>query len=149
MSEENKAPQKPMSIEQAGNLLKEKKDLLTTDYLKKQAKQHPISCAMPEDRKRYLAYGISLLQDVSETTKYTWCKIANKAAVCYTTKEIASILRTVLALRTEGFSYNHIAKHIGVLPDVVKKTEQLALNAVKDIIAIKRQTSTPLIGGLN
>jgi hypothetical protein len=139
-------PQKPLNIEQAGNFLKEKKETMAAD-MKKEAKAAPISFASPEDRQRYLLYGISLLGDVSETAKNTWCMLTNNAPALYTTRQVAEMLRKLLVLRINGYSIKNIAYHVHTTPAVVEQVERLALSTIADLITKKQKTEIPIIGG--
>ena len=147
MSEEIK-PQKPMSIEQAGNYLKEKTETIAED-MKREAKKHAVSVALPEDRKRYLMYGISLLEDVSESLKNTWCAITNKAPALYTTKEVSQILRKLLVLRINGYSVKQISHHLHEMTMTIEKAEALAIRAVQEAMTRRKNTGYPIVGGLN
>lgn len=138
--------QKPLSIEQAGNFLKEKNETMAAD-MKKEAKAAPISFASPEDRRRYLLYGISLLGDISESAKNTWCMLTDKAPALYTTKQVAEILRKLLVLRINGYSVKKIAYHVHTSPAVIEQVERLALSTIADIITRKQKTEIPIIGG--
>lgn len=147
MSEEIK-PQKPLSIEQAGNYLKEKSETIAED-MKQEAKKHAVSTALPEDRIRYLMYGISLLTDVSENLKNTWCAVSNKAPALYTTKEVTQILRKLLVLRINGYSVKQISHHLHEVTMSVEKAEALAIRAVQEAMARRKNTGYPIVGGMN
>jgi hypothetical protein len=144
MSKEIK-PQKPLSIEQAGNLIKEKKETLASD-MKKEAKNAPISIADPEERKRYLLYGISLLDDISEANKNAWCSLAGKAPGLYTTRNVAKMLKMFLTLRTHNFSLVQIAYKLQISPDKLEKIELLALQCVMENREKTRNTGIPIFG---
>jgi hypothetical protein len=141
----NEAPKQPLSIEQAGNYLKEKNKTAAAD-IKKEAKDNPISYAIPEDRAKYLIYGISLLEDVSESAKNTWAAITGKSSGLYSTKEVCSILRKLLVLRINGYSREAIAHHLKSDIVTLGKCEELAIRVVRDAIETKRNTTIPLIG---
>jgi hypothetical protein len=145
MSEE-KTVQKPMSIEQAGNFIKEKRETVAED-MKKEAKEAPISFASPEDRKSYLIYGISLMTDVSEQTKNDFCSITGRAASLYTTKEVSLLLRKFLVLRINGYSLESLQHHLKTNKIILGKVEVLALRTIKGIIDRKRNSELPIIGG--
>lgn len=139
------APKQPLSIEQAGNYLAEKKETMAKD-MKKIAKEAPVSLAPPEDRHNFLMYGLSFLNDISETAKNKWCEISGKAPGLYSTKEVARILRQVLSLRINGYSVKSIAHHLKIAESAIENTERLAVQVVGE--AIQRSTAgrIPLVG---
>lgn len=145
MSEEIKPLQKPLSIEQAGNFIAEKSETIAED-MKAEARKHAVSTALPEDRKRYLMYGISLLYDISESLKNTWCAITNKAPAMYTTKNVAEILRKLLVLRINGYSIQQISHHLHESVITVGKVEMVAVKAVQEAIARKKAFGYPIVG---
>ncbi len=137
---------KKMSIEQAGNYLTEKKETMAAD-IKAEAKKQAISIASPEDMAKYLMYGISLLNDISETAKNEWCKISNKAPAMYSTHEVCNILRGILVLRANHYSINSIAHKLNVSPVIVVKVEALAIKVVGEAIEKKKNSGAlPIIG---
>jgi len=140
--------QKPMSIEQAGNYLKEKSETMPAD-MKKAASTAPISFALPRDRIAYLMYGISLFYDMPETLKNRWCAIAGKSPVMYTTKEVAILLRKLLILRINGYSRKQIARHMKIKPEMIFKAEEIAIKSIKYAIEKKQNTGVAILGGLN
>ena len=142
---EEKRPQNPMSIEQAGNFLKEKTETMAED-MKKEAKAAPISFADPYDRQEYLLYGIYLLNDISEMHKRVWCVISHRSPELYTTKQVAGIIRKLMILRINGFSVERIAHHLHETPLVVEQVEKLAITVIKEAIEKKRNTGIPLLG---
>lgn len=144
MSEEAK-PQKPLSIEQAGNYLSEKIANVASE-MKREAKKHPVSVALPEDRKRYLMYSISLLEDISESTKNAFCAVTNKATALYTTKGVTDMLRKLLALRINGYSIQQISHHLRESTITIEKAEAVAIKAVQEAIAKKQRTGYPIVG---
>ena len=146
MSEENPVHHKPMSIEQAGNFLKEKQKTVAED-MKKEAKEAPISFASPEDRKKYLIYGISLMTDISEQAKNDFCSITGRAASLFTTKEVSLLLRKFLVLRINGYSLENLQYHLKTNKIILSKVESLALRTIKEIIDRKCNSKIPVIGG--
>jgi hypothetical protein len=138
--------QRPLSIEQAGNFLREKNETMAEDA-KQAAKAAPISFATPGDRTKYLIYGISLMEDVSESTKNTWCSITGKAHALYTTKAVCDILRKLLVLRINGYSIQHIAHHLHTDVVTLGKVEKLAIDTIMQVISRKQNTEIPIIGG--
>lgn len=141
------APKTPMSIEQAGNFLAEKKKTMKED-IKAEAKQNPISVMNPADTRRYLEYGISLLTDVSESHKNSWCMAARKPPALYSTKEVARLLRALMTLRVSGASIEAIAKHLGTTPVAVMQSEKIALRAIGEAINRSQANGVPIIGAL-
>jgi hypothetical protein len=136
------------SIDAAGNYLAEKKeDLKQSDNaVKKEAQQHPISMALPEDRKRYLMYGVSLLHNVNEHIKCAFCTLTNKAPALYSTAEVADIMRKVIVCRINGYSIKQIAHHLHSTEEMIKDVEALSLRVIKEAIDIQRAAGIPLIG---
>lgn len=144
-----KENQTPLSIEQAGNFLAEKKETLEVDA-KTEARKAPITVAPVQDREKYLSYCISLLENISERDKNLWCKIANKPPAMYTTMEVADMLKKVLTLRIMGrYTYEHIAKYLHCQPKVVEQTEDLAVAVVRKAIEDRKLVGVPLIGGIS
>lgn len=136
---------KPLSIEQAGNFIKDKSETIAAD-IKQEAKKQAISTALPEDRKRYLMYGISFLGEVSESVKNSWCAITGKAPALYATKEVTQILRRFLVLRINGYSLLQISHHLKESVIILEKVEALAIRVAQEAIARKRNTGYPLMG---
>ena len=145
-SDKDKKPQKPLSIEQAGNFLKEKDKTMRADA-KKEAAKNPISVAPPKDRSAFLMYGISLLTSISETNKNKWCTVAGKQPSMYTTKEALKNLRAILILRINGYSIKEISHHLRVTEDIVLKSEALAIQTIREAISRVKATKVPIIGG--
>uniref|UniRef100_A0A6M3IIX8 Uncharacterized protein n=1 Tax=viral metagenome TaxID=1070528 RepID=A0A6M3IIX8_9ZZZZ len=143
---EEKRPQKPMSIEQAGNLLAEKKETMAED-MKAESKKAPISMADIKDRKAYLIYGVSLLNDVSESAKNTWCALIGKPAALYATKNVAQMLRKFMVLRINGYSIQQIGHHLKTPDTILERVEDLAIKVVGEAITKSQSNGTPIIGG--
>jgi hypothetical protein len=139
--------QKPMSIEQAGNFLEDKKKTVAED-MKQEAKKAPISCADIKDRISFLVYGVSLFHDVTETEKNTWCQITGKSPSLYSTREVALNLKRLVVLRINGYTAKAVAHHLKTLPEVIEKCEELAVKAIKRAIETKQNTGIPIIGGV-
>lgn len=132
------------SIEQAGNFLNNSQKDKTVDA-KAQAKEAPISFASPEDRKKYLSYGLSLLEDVTEGAKAEFCRVANKSPVLYTTKEVTKIIKQIMILRIAGYSQRFIARMLSEERTVIAKVEALGLKLVKEVIAHKIKHGIPIL----
>ena len=141
----DKTNPKPMSIDQAGNYIKEKAKTMAEDT-KKEARKAPISLAPPQDRKAYLMYGISLLDNISESAKILWCKIANKAPALYSTREVAMMLKKLLVLRINGYSLQQIAHHLHTTIPVIEQSEELAVKVVCEAIETRRLAGVPILG---
>lgn len=139
---------KNMSIEQAGNYIKEKAKTMAEDT-KKEVKKAPITLAPEQDRKSYLMYGISLLGDISESAKNLWCQITNKAPALYSTKEVAIMLKKLLVLRINGYSLQQIAHHLHTTIPVIEQSEELAVRVICEAIETRRLIGVPIIGGNN
>jgi hypothetical protein len=147
MPEENK-PMPRMSLDQAFNYVDELKEN-AEDTAKKHSAEKPISMALPGDRIKFLAYGINLLEDITESDKYEFCRIANAAPACYTTKEVAEIFRRILRARIEGYSHIEIAITLKKPIESIKQVEELAKQALRYQLDKIRNTRTPIIGGTN
>lgn len=139
---------KNMSIEQAGNYIAEKTKTIAED-VKKEARKAPITVAPERDRQAYLMYGISLLEDISESAKNLWCKITNKAPALYSTKEVAMMLKKLLVLRINGYSLQQIAHHLHTTIPVIEQSEELAVRVTYEAIETRRLSGIPIIGGPN
>lgn len=138
---------KNLSIEQAGNLLKEKAKTIPED-MKKVAKEAPISTATPGDRGKYLMYGISLMRDIPESLKVKWCAATGHSSAMYSTREVAAILKKLLQLRTCGHSIAQIAQKLGASIPQIEKSEKLAKLGVQFAIEKMQNTGIPIIGGM-
>ena len=137
---------KPLSIEQAGNFLKEKVKTMPEDT-KKEAKKQPISVAPTGDRIKYLMYGITILTDVSEAIKNRWCNLTEKSTGMYSTKEVCQMLRRILVLRINGYTIKNIAHHLKATEVEVLQSESLAVAAIKENIEKKKDSGIPILGG--
>lgn len=136
---------KNMSIEQAGNYIKEKTENAKHD-IKQEVKDKPISFASVEDRVKFLKYGISLLNNISEFDKNKWCKITGKAEAMYSTKEVTKIIRQLLVLRVNGYPIKVIADFLKTTPMVVSNCEQLGIRIIKDNIDKIQKNNVPIVG---
>jgi len=141
-----KKPQKPMSITEAGNYLKEKNKTMPQD-VKQQVKDIPISLASPKDRFRYLMYGLSLFTDVSESAKNAFCAITNKTSSFHSTREVAMMLRKLMVLRINGYSRESISHHLKESVPTIGKCEELALKIMGELITKHKGSGLPIIGG--
>ena len=92
--------------------------------------RHPISKAMPEDRRQYLIYGLSMLRKSQ-----------------YIRPNEYEMHVALLKLRVLGYPAQLIAKHIGTTLEKLQIVEKQALARVKDAILLKKRTGVPVIGG--
>lgn len=134
------------TIEQAGNYLEEKKETMK-EQVEKDAKEAPISTCDPAQAKKYLLYGISLLTDISESLKCSWCMAARKPSSLYSTREVAQMLAKLLAMRLNGYSVAYIARKLGVTPVSIMQSEKIAIKAVQESINKYRNSGIAIIGG--
>ena len=146
MSDNGKKEPKNLSIEQAGNYLKEKDKTMAED-VKKQTKDMAISFATPEDRHRFLMYGLSLLTDVSESAKNAFCAITNKTNALHSTREAAGMLRKLMVLRINGYSRENISHHLKESVPTIGKCEELAMKVMVELIQRAKGSGLPIIGG--
>jgi hypothetical protein len=139
-------PQKPMSIEQAGNYLTEKRKTAEED-IKAEVKKNPISVAPAGDRFKYLQYGLSLMEDISEHQKILWCTAARRAPNMYTTKEVCELMKKHLFLRMNGYSNRALGRVMGAPESSLNQCEVISIDSVKIAIGQRIATSTPIVGG--
>jgi len=123
------------SIDKAMGYVKDLKDKLRR---RASMEEFPVTTAFPEERKKFLEYGISLM---------------TKKNLPFT--DTAKIIRakSVLSLLVRGNTHTSIAwwlrKHATCNATVedVKKVEKEGLDMVRDCIEKVRNTNTPIIGG--
>lgn len=112
------------TLEQLGNYLKrDKKPETVKKEAKAAAKEAPISQAMPEDRRKFLEYGLTFLK----------------------TEKLIPLMHA----RIGGASNQQIASYYKVPVSVVERAERMAIDEIKREIAKARVEGTPLLGGLN
>lgn len=138
---------RPLSIEQAFNWLKEKKDNLFKKAKQDVSDQAKISLAPPEDRRKYLSYGISLLRDVSSENMRQFYRVSGKSPRLYSSSELAELYRKLLTLRVNGYSIKMIAFYLKVEPAILEKVEVLAMAAAEGSIERAKVGAVPLLGG--
>ena len=117
--------------------------------MKKEVRNHPITTALPEDRKKYLDYCIAMLDTITETDKYEFCRIAGKPPALYTTKDIAEMIKGVMYARTSEYTYEAIAESIGLSVEAVETLERFAKLLIKEKIGAMKREGIPIIGGMN
>lgn len=137
--------QKPLNLEQAANFIKAKEKTIASD-IKQEVSKQAISMAPPEDLKRYLIYGVSLLDNISESLKNAWCAACDKPSVMYTTKDVATLLKKYLILRVNGYSIRQIAHHLKTTEITLGKVDGIAIRAVKEAIEKRQATGIPILG---
>lgn len=134
--------EKFLNFEQAVNKLK-KSAKAAPEEIKKEAKKQPASLALPDDRRRYLKYCISLLDTVdSDLTR----RMPENIKVKYSNKDFALMFKTFLLCHVEGASIKSIAKHFHISSTLVEDILFLAQIAVKRAIEKKRKYGIPLVG---
>jgi len=115
--------QRGMSIEQAGNYLKDREKTLEKDTKERMKDKQP-SVATPQDRKKFLKYCISLMTHPNDQDA-----------------------KALLIMRAEGMTYKSISYYSRVPEDKIKILEGIAIKKAKDAIAARRTTGIPIIGG--
>lgn len=124
---------KPLSIEQAGNLLKEKEKTLKEDVKADIAKAQ-ISVAPEQDRVTFLLYALCYLNTVSPEVERAFLTITGTISASLTRKQIAELLKKILALRVHGFGIAQIAKHLREPIERIASLEELGKIAVGEAI---------------
>lgn len=142
----DKGHQKPLSIGQAINFIKEKSANVENDA-KQEALKNPISTADVKDRIKYLQYGISLLNDVSPAIQHALCK-AGLNRELYSGRELARMLKALMNLKIHGYTNAAIGRSFGVDENTVKNLEIVALEAIKTEIERRNIKQIPIFGGL-
>jgi hypothetical protein len=145
---EQTAPKNPLNITQAFNYLKDVKTKIA-GIIKRKAKDAEISVAMPQDRAKFLAYGISLLDKVDEQNADLFFVVTGKSRHLYSRTELAGMFKQILVLRIKGYPVAFVAKYLHTPVDVMEKVEQIALKACSYAIEKANTCKMPLIGGLN
>jgi len=135
-------PDKPLSFEQAVNYLEEKKDTLAKDT-KKAMSDIPISTASPQDRKRYLHYGISLLSKIPGSIKNT---IPDTFKNGVSDRELVNNIKRYMTLRIEGYSIIHIARFLDQPIQSLLLVEKATMSAMKEAIETRKASGIPILG---
>ena len=116
----NKLPERPLTFEEAGNVLDEMKKNISQENA--QANKFQPTVAPMRDQIKYSQYCIGLLKDKR--------------------------LQTLLKLRLAGWSYKRIAWEFAKCkPEVVEELEKIAIEKVKLAIDRTKNTGIPLLGG--
>ena len=116
------------SIEQAGNWLKGIKKLVEK---KASMENFPVTTAMPQERRRYLLYGISLLNEKDYPTDQ---------------RGKISMVKNLLRARASGYSLEWLANHSGCSLETSKKWEKEGICLVKDAINNRIKHNLPILG---
>ena len=132
---------KPLSINEAFNKIKADEPA-NLEKVKKEAQNVDITTAPPKDRKNFLNYAISLLNDIDHD-------LSVKLPFNATSKQMARILKTFMFLRVNGVSDRQMAKQFGVERGVVKRVEIIGREAIKRAVERNVKAGVPIIGGLN
>ncbi len=123
------------TLDKARNYLKDLKDKLKR---RASAQEFPVTSAVPEDRKKFLLYAISLM---------------TKKNLPFSNERRLRRSRAVLSLMARGHSYYNIATYLkqtlkmNVTIDQVKDAEKEGIKMVQDCITTVQGTKTPIIGG--
>ena len=121
------------SLEEAGNYTKDLKEKLKR---KASAEEFPITTALPEDRIKFLEYGISLM--------------TKKNLPFYNINKIMCA-RAVLGLMTMGHTYNAIAGYLkkngfpGVTIENVRDVEKEGLEMARKAIETVKGRDIPIV----
>lgn len=137
------------SIEQAGNWLKEKSKTLEETIKKAIRKEAKISIAPPKDRKRFIGYAVSLLEKVDSEDAEMFFSVTGKSRSVFSNSDIAKMLKNIILLRADGYGIEQIAYILKTSPDILRKIEQIAINAVSKAIEKSQAKDVPILGGLN
>lgn len=138
---------KVFNITQAGNYLKELKNKLVAKIKGAVSKEAKISTALPQDRRKFLAYAISLLDNVSRENLHLFCKVTGKSLNVYSCTELAGLYKQLLTLRVSGYSIRQIAYILKTPPEILGKVELIALAAVDEAIEKKKVGAVPILNG--
>ena len=144
--EENK-PQKPLSIVEAGNYLKEQSDdTVMKANIKKDIDKAQISVAPPRDRINYIAYALNFLTNVSPEVEKAFLEITGTISSSISRSDIAKLLRKIMVCRVNGYSVQAIAHHLKEQPKIIETLEKLAVVAVGEEMERHKVTNIPIIG---
>jgi len=137
------------NIEQASNWIKEKiaKGLRKTVQEDKQIKDFQPSIALEHDRRKYLLYCISLLEDVSLGVMVqlpSQLRVANSLS----SKQVAMLMRRFMIDKIyKGYSYKEMSVIYNVPEPVIEKFDFLCQLAVKEAINKTKREKVPIVGG--
>lgn len=140
--QENK-PKQFLSIEQAMNKIKDDAKTMPA-RIKAEAAKQDISYALPEDRKKFLLYAISLLNYVDGDVAR---RLPETIRLKYSGRELAIFFRGLLHMKIDYHSNAKIAKILGVKENLIEVMESIAIQAASRDIARARENGLPLIGG--
>ena len=134
---------KPLNFEQAINKLKAD-DKAAPAKIHAEAKGQDVSVALPEDRKKYLLYCISLLKHVDgDLTKH----LPENIRTIYSGREMANMVKAFLTMQIHGISKEMIAKRTGIPFKIVDDFDFMAQIAVKRAITQAKNKGIPILGG--
>jgi hypothetical protein len=140
---EDKKPQKPFSITEAGNYLKEKNKTLA-DEIHKETEKQQISTALPQDRIAYLMHALSYLDDVSPEVYRAFMRISGTISSSLTRTDVAALLQRILLARTYGFGISYIANAIKEPIERVAQLEELGMIACSEQLHKKGMAGVPV-----
>jgi len=139
-------PQQPLSIEQAGNYLKEQSDdKVMKANIKKDIDKAKISIAPEGDRIRYLSYALNFLTSVSPEVERAFLTISGTISSSISCRDIAKLLRKIMACRINGYSVQAIAHHLKEPVERIKMLEKLAIIAVQEEIERHKVSDIPIL----
>ncbi len=142
-------PRQPLTISQAFNFLKNTGDRIAAKIKKAVKENAKISVAPPRDRRKFLNYGISLLEKVDSENADLFFTITGKSRRLYSNTELAVMFKQLLTLRVHGYSLEQIAHVLHTPPDILGKVEKIAIVSVNRAIEKAQVGKVPLLGGLN
>lgn len=132
----------PLNIEQASNKIKADEKTKPAE-IRAEAEKQDISTALPEDRKKYLLYCVSLLKYVDgDLTKH----LPENIRTMYSGAEMATMVRAFLTMQIYGVSKQMISKRTGIPMNVIEDFDFMAQIAVKRAIAQSKERGIPIVG---
>jgi hypothetical protein len=134
---------KLLNIEQAGNKIREDEKTKPAE-IKAEAKKQDISVALPEDRRKYLLYCISLLEYVDGDLMN---KLPENIRTMYSGREMADMVKAFLTMKIHGMSAQMVSKKTGIPLKVIEDFDFIAQIAVKRAIHKTKEKGIPIISG--
>jgi hypothetical protein len=132
----------PLTLEQAINYLCEHQKHVRED-IKKEALSQQVTIAPVNDRIKYLAYCISLLDEVDEDLLRL---MPVNIRTMYSRRELAEFFKWFLGQKVYFATDEQLAHETGVPLNLIKDIDLYAQEAVFRAIKHKRQVGVPLVG---
>jgi hypothetical protein len=132
---------RPLNFDQAINKIKED-DKLAPAILKAEAAKQDISLALPDDRKKYLLYCVSLLHHVDSDLMR---KLPENIRTIYSGREMAEMVKVFLSMQIHGASKQFISKKTGIPMNIIEDFDFMAQIAIKRAIAIAKEKGIALL----